>query len=226
MKKICSSSTTEEFIKDFILHTGNLFEKYGVDSCNQVTHLLAQAKHETKRFTAFRESLYYSSYTAQGLYDMAPTAINDGFTRKGLTFATDAAKLQYIEDNLLKNDAGYGEHSFGSNEYPANDYRGRGLLHLTHYSNYHACALAIGKPIDADPTLVQSDVSVIVETGLWFWKTNNLKTHAENAGLTEDEAVKKITKIINGGDKGLSERKQYKREITEAFIELYGSCSS
>ena len=226
MKKICPSSTTEEFIKGFILHTGNLFEKYDVNSCSQVTHLLAQAKHETKRFTAFRESLYYSSYTAQRLYDMAPTAINNGFIRKGLTFSTDAAKLQYIEDHLLKNDAGYGEHSFGSNEYPGNDYRGRGLLHLTHYSNYHACALAIGKPIDADPTLVQSDISVIVETGLWFWKTNNLKIHAENAALTEDEAVTKITKIINGGDKGLPERKQFKREITEAFIELYGNCSS
>lgn len=226
MKKICPSATTEEFINDFVLHTGNLFEKYGINSCAQVTHLLAQAKHETKHFTAFRESLYYSSYTAQGLYDMAPTAINNGFTRKGLTFPTNAAKLQYIEDHLLKNDAGYGQHSFGSNEYPNNDYRGRGLLHLTHYTNYHACALAIGKPIDVSPTLVQNDVAVIAETGLWFWKTNNLKIHAENTELTEEEAVKKITRIINGGDRGLTERKQFKREITEAFIELYGSCSA
>lgn len=122
---------------------------------------------------------------------MAPTAINNGFTRKGLTSLTGAAKLQYIEDHLLKNDAGYGQHCFGSNEYPDNDYRGRGLLHLTHYKNYHACALAIGKPIDENPTLVQDDVAVIAETGLWFWKTNNLKVHAENTELTE-EAVKKL----------------------------------
>jgi predicted chitinase len=226
MKKICPTTTTEEFINEFITHTGALFEKYEINSCTQVTHLLAQAKHETKRFTAFRESLYYSSYTAQSLYNMAPTAINNGFTRKGLTFPTQEAKLEYIEENLLRNDVGYGQHCFGSNEYPDNDYRGRGLLHLTHYTNYHDCSLAIGKPIDAEPTLVQSDVAVIVETGLWFWKTNRLKIHAENTTLTEDEAVKKITRIINGAEKGLDERKQFKREITEAFIEIYGSCSA
>jgi predicted chitinase len=226
MKKICPSATTEDFINKFILHTGSFFEKYEVNSCAQVTHLLAQAKHETKLFTAFRESLYYSSYTAQNLYNIAPTAINNGLTRKGLTFSTHAAKLQYIEDNLLRNDAGYGQHCFGSNEYPDNDYRGRGLLHLTHYTNYHACSLAIGKPIAAEPALVQSDVAVIVETGLWFWKTNKLKAHAENTALTEEEAVKKITRIINGGEKGLAERKQFKREITGVFIELYGNCSA
>ncbi|WP_254621646.1 glycoside hydrolase family 19 protein [Stutzerimonas stutzeri] len=226
MKKICPKSTTDDFIQGFILHTNRLFNKYGITSCAQATHLLAQAKHETKRFTAFRESLYYSSYTAQSLYNMAPTAINNGFTRKGLTFATHAEKLKYIEDHLLMNDAGYGQHCFGSNEYPENDYRGRGLLHLTHYSNYHLCALEIGRPIAAEPALVESDVAVIVETGLWFWKTNNLKTHAEDASLTEEDAVEKITRIINGGTKGLSERKQFKREITKAFIELYGDCSA
>ncbi|MHA3886356.1 glycoside hydrolase family 19 protein [Stutzerimonas degradans] len=226
MKKICPSSTTDDFIKSFILHTDRLFKKYEITSCDQVTHLLAQAKHETKRFTAFRESLYYSSYTAQDLYNMAPTAINNGFIRKSLNFATHAEKLKYIEDNLLKNDAGYGQHCFGSKEYPENDYRGRGLLHLTHYSNYQSCALAIGKPIAAEPTLVESDVAVIVETGLWFWKSNRLKTYAEDANLTEEDAVEKITRTINGGTKGLTERKQFKREITKAFIELYGNCST
>lgn len=224
MKRICSSTTAEDFIKDFVLHAGSLFEKYGINSCAQVTHLLAQAKHETKRFTAFRESLYYSSYTPQDLYDMATTAINDGFTRKGLVFSTHAAKLQYIESHLLKNDVGYGQHSFGNNEYPENDYRGRGLLHLTHYNNYRDCALAIGRAIDVEPKLVESDVSVIIETGLWFWKEKNLKTYAESTELTEEEAVRKITRLINGAYKGLAERKQFKREITEVFIELYGSC--
>ncbi|WP_413044060.1 glycoside hydrolase family 19 protein [Pseudomonas sp. YJ42] len=226
LRRICGNSAEDGFVRDFALHADGLFERYGVNSCAQITHLLAQAKHETKRFTAFRESLYYSSYSAQSLYNMAPTAINNGFSRNGLTFPNHAAKLQYIEDHLLKNDAGYGQHCFGSNEYPGNDYRGRGLLHLTHYANYHACALAIGKPIDAEPILVQSDTSVIIETGLWFWKTNNLKIYAESIDLTDDEAVEKITRVINGGAKGLAERIQFKREITDVFVELYGACSS
>lgn len=226
MREICPTNTAEDFIKDFVLHADNLFKKYGVNSCAQVTHLLAQAKHETKNFTAFRESLYYSRYTAQELYNMAPTAINNGFARKGITFLTNEEKLEYIRSNLLKNDAGYGQHCFGSNEYPNNDYRGRGLLHLTHYENYHACSLAIGKPIDAEPNLVQGDISVIIETGLWFWKTNNLKNYAESSDIAEEETVEKITRAINGGTNGLAERKKFKKDITTLFIRLYGNCTT
>lgn len=49
---------------------------------------------------------------------MAPTAIDKGFERKGMTFSSREEKIQWIQDNLIRNDAAYGEHAFGSNEQP------------------------------------------------------------------------------------------------------------
>ena len=225
MKRIVSSTTTDEFTHDFVSHANILFRKYKIDSCSQIIHLLAQGKHETQRFTAFRESLNYTrrSFTARSLYSMAPTAINTGFERKGLTLTTEE-KLVYIDENLLGNDSGYGKHSFGSNLFPENDYRGRGLLHLTHYANYHACAKATGLGIDANPTLVESNTNAIIETGLWFWKENKIHQIADKSGLTLAGKTRAITRVINPGLKGLDERLTFTTEISTIFSEIYGPC--
>lgn len=69
-------------------------------------------------------------FTARSLYDLSSTATNNGVLRKKLVF-TAAQKLQYIDDYLLSNDVGYGQHNCGNNDYSNKDCRGRGLLHLT-----------------------------------------------------------------------------------------------
>jgi hypothetical protein len=61
---------------------------------------------------------------------------------------------------------GTGRHSFGGSDYPGNDYRGRGMLHLTHCCNYSKPAKDIGKTIDTYPELVSGDISVMVGAGL------------------------------------------------------------
>lgn len=80
LNQICDSSVKKEFISALINASGTVFEKYGVNTCSQVKHLLSQAKKETGGFVSFRESLNYSrrTYTAQSLYNLAPTAINAG----------------------------------------------------------------------------------------------------------------------------------------------------
>jgi predicted chitinase len=229
LKKIAPNAR-DEFIDELIKCSAELFPKYGINSCDQVTHLLAQAKHETKRFTAFRESLKYTSYTGQTLYNMAPTAINNGFTRLGITFSSHANKIAWIQANLINNDAAYGRHSFGTNEYPNKDYRGRGLLHLTYFQTYKQCAAAIGVAIDAHPELVETDLRVIIETGLWFWRSRNIGAKADDPAYddpayTGDDPVKRVTYPINSGYKGLVERRQFKSEITTIFNSTFGGCA-
>ncbi|MFJ2364913.1 glycoside hydrolase family 19 protein [Pseudomonas sp. NPDC087697] len=227
MKRISAPSVTDGFVDDFISAANLIFSKYEVNSCSQIIHLLGQGKHETGRFKKFRESLRYSrqSYTPTSLYNMAPTAINSGFTRLGLNL-TQAEKIQYVDDHLIDNDPGYGRHSFGSTQYPQNDYRGRGLLHLTHYANYHSCAQAIGVAIDASPELVESDTKVIIETGLWFWKSNSIGPIADDSGLSMDQKIRAVTRVINPGLKGLVERVEFTKDIANIFEELYGACSA
>ncbi|MGL4930795.1 MAG: hypothetical protein ACRC4H_11875, partial [Plesiomonas sp.] len=123
MRKFAPSITSDALLNEFIVKWNAYSASYGINSCQQTINLLGQGKHETKKFTAFRESLAYKSYTAESLYSMAPTAINNGFTRKGLKLSHEE-KMDYIKIHLLNNDHEYGKHSFGSNKYPENDYRG------------------------------------------------------------------------------------------------------
>ncbi len=224
MRTIAGSGATDAFINEFCELYEALFIKYEMDTCNQIKHFMGQGKHESKRFTSFRESLYYSSYTAQSLYRMAPTVINQGFDRRGLTFATNEEKMTWITDNLLKNDAGYGKHAFGNNAYPDNDYRGRGWLHLTHYDAYRRYTAEVGDTIDAHPELVETDTRIILETGLWFWKGNNIGAIAD-AGPVTNERVTLVTKPINTGLKGLDERKTFTLAIATAFENEFGKCT-
>ncbi|MBZ6072444.1 glycoside hydrolase family 19 protein [Aeromonas schubertii] len=223
MRTFTPSSVSDSRLHDFIARWNEHAIDYGIDSCEQAINLLGQGKHETKRFTAFRESLVYRSYTAESLYSMAPTAINNGFARKGLSLSRDE-KMDYIRRHLLNNDAGYGEHAFGSNEFPGKDYRGRGLLHLTHAENYRLCALATGLNIYSNPELVESDMPSIVLSGFWFWKSNKLGVIADSSVSSLDK-VKKITKIINPGLKGLKERIEFTAEARELHVRLFGECN-
>lgn len=226
-KKIAFTNANQDQLKIIGNIAEALFNKYNVNSCRQVRHILGQGKVETKGYTAFRESLNYTSttYTAQSLYNLAPTAINNGFARKGITFNTMQEKLNYIQAHLIGNDPAYGEHSFGTNEHPGKDYRGRGLLHLTHYQTYQLCATELGIPIDSEPDLVQSDMKVALETGLWFWKKNNIGAIAESTSLTTEEIFTKVTKKINTGLASFNDRKIYTNEIKVELESRIGACS-
>lgn len=226
LKGIAYSTAQDGRIKEIAEQLNAFITMYEANTCSQIKHFLAQAKHETGGFTKFREPLNYVSYTGETLYAMAPTAINNGFNRKGITFSSREEKIQWIQDNLINNDAAYGEHAFGSAEHPGKDYRGRGLLHLTHYGAYERCGADIGVEIHKTPELVETESRVIVETGLWFWKSNKLKRIAEDRSITTDVAVERITKIINTGLKGLDERKRFMIEISQEFSKTYGGgCS-
>ncbi|WP_419865691.1 glycoside hydrolase family 19 protein, partial [Burkholderia latens] len=214
---------TANFAAEMVRASIELFPEYGVNSCRQMKHFLAQAKHETKRFTAFRESLNYQSYTGESLYRMAPTAIDNGFARKGMSFSSRTEKIAWIENNLIANDAAYGEHCFGAREQPGKDFRGRGLLHLTHYGTYKRCALETNFPIDDQPELVESNSRVIIETGLWFWSDRGIGVIADDSATIGDDGVKKVTYPINPGYKGLSERQEFKREISVIFNQDFSS---
>jgi predicted chitinase len=137
--------------------------------------------------------------------------------------------MNWIRDNLIGNDAGYGEHCFGSNLYPGKDYRGRGLLHLTHYDHYEKCARGTGLTVDSQPELVETNPRVIIETGLWFWRwkqSGAIQIIADDPSKTGNTSVKLITKLVTGSeDQGLTDRQRYKREISPIFNEMLGGCA-
>ena len=229
LRKICSPEVSEVFLDALVLASQNLFGKYKVDSCRQIIHLLAQGKQETTGFTAFRESLNYTrkSFTAESLYRLSPTVINNGFIRKGLGHYTREQKLQYIDKNLLGNDKAYGEHCYGVAKYPGNDYRGRGFIHLTHYETYEKCSKYIPFDIEKNPSLLETNYTAAIESALWFWniynKIGNI-ADSDNKDLSNDSIMRDITKIVNKGLDGYANRVSYKNNIKKIFFEMYGEC--
>jgi len=215
-----------------LLQLPNFMKKYEVNSCRDLVNILAQGKIETENFTKLRESLNYTKKTfkkPENIYRISPTAINLGFERRGMGKYTRQQKLNYIWSHLVDNDAAYGFHLYGNDKYPNRDYRGRGLLHLTHFTGYEDCAKGTGLDIVNNPNLLENNYSVAIETGIWFWKN---KKNGKIVSLTTGESIKidsdsittSITHLVNGGEMKLNERKIAKKEIARKFILKYGTC--
>ncbi|WP_150539453.1 glycoside hydrolase family 19 protein [Actinobacillus vicugnae] len=192
-------------------------------------HLLAQAKQETTRFLKFREVLNYTrkTYTAEKLYNLSPTIINQGFERRGMHYSK-SQKLEYIDKKLLGNDKAYGEHCYGGfGKYPNKDYRGRGLIHLTHYLTYNSFYEYSKFDVLAHPELLENNYLIAIESALWFWNVHNKIgkiSDLDTPTLTSENCMKNITRKVNKGLDGYYNRVFYKEQIKKIFFDMYGSC--
>ncbi len=94
-------------------------------------------------------------------------------------------------------------------------YRGRGIFQLTGKSNYREFSLFLGKnsmvqiEIVQHPDLVSKTKSVAIFSAMWYFKTRvSDKTNLNSA------SVERVTKLVNGGVNGLSDRKSiYSRAL-------------
>jgi len=78
-------------------------------------------------------------------------------------------------------------------------FRGRGLKQITFLDNYLACGRALGVDLISNPDLLLQDEYAARSAG-WFWKANNCNSFADSGDFVG------LTKRINGGDNGLSDR--------------------
>jgi predicted chitinase len=80
-------------------------------------------------------------------------------------------------------------------------YKGRGAIQITGRYNYKTCGKLIGFPLEEQPDLVNFP-SLGFRTAVWFWNSRRLNRLA--TGNRQDFV--QMTKIINGGTKGLEDR--------------------
>ena len=79
-------------------------------------------------------------------------------------------------------------------------YIGRGIIQLTGRNNYQLFADFIEQPIEeVCDYLLTTDGAT--QAACWFWKTNSLNNYLETQGID------KVSRVINGGDHGLLERR-------------------
>lgn len=124
--------------------------------------------------------------------------------------AHESGELRYVRE-IASGEAYEGRLDLGNTE-PGDGprFRGRGLLQITGRANYRACGDALGVDLLAQPDLLEQPVPAARSAG-WFWETRGLNEFADKG------AFLLITKRINGGTRGWSERWAYYETAREAL---------
>ncbi len=156
----------------------------------RTAHFFGQTSHETAGFSVFSENLNYSG---KGLLATFPHYFTTG------TVDAYARQPVKIASHVYANRMGNGNEASKEGYF----YRGRGALQTTGKANYSDFANYIGKPeIMTHPELVATDYAF--EAAMFFFKNKGLWGIADKG--VNANTILKITKIINGGTKGLAER--------------------
>jgi len=124
----------------------------------------------------------------------------------------ESGEFKYVKE-LASGQAYEGRKDLG-NTHPGDGvmFKGRGLIQITGRNNY----LILSKDIFGDqrlidhPELLEQPENAVL-SACWFWEKNGLNKLADN------DDIKSITKKINGGYNGLSDRVVY-YERTKKYI--------
>jgi len=159
-------------------------------SDSQTAHFFAQTSHETGEFRLFSENLNYS---ADGLLKIFPK-----YFKSNAAALSYARKPEKIANRVYANRMGNGDEASGDGW----KYRGRGALQLTGKANYIAFAEFVKDPeVVTNPDLVADKYAF--ESALFFFAKNKIWSKCLDVS---DESIKAVTKIINGGVNGLTDR--------------------
>jgi len=164
--------------------------KFEINTPLRLAHFLAQCGHESGGFKLTQENLNYSAAGLMGVFKKYfPTqALADAYARQP----------EKIANKVYGGRMGNGLEASGEGF----KFRGRGYIQLTGKDNYTAFDKSVEEEILVTPDLVATKYPLL--SAAWFFYKNGLQKIADE-GAT-DEVVTKITKRINGGVIGLSDR--------------------
>lgn len=120
--------------------------------------------------------------------------------------AHESGEFRYMEE-LADGSAYEGRADLG-NVLPGDGprFKGHGPIQITGRANHRACGAYLGLDLEANPLLLTRP-EYGTASAVWFWTQGNGRI---DLNLLADRGwFKAITKIINGGLTGLSDRRQY-----------------
>jgi len=176
-----------------------LLDDYEINTPQRVAAFIAQCAHESGNFVFIKENL---NYKAASLRKVFPKY-----------FPTDALAAEYankperIANRVYASRMGNGPEASGDGW----KYCGRGLIQLTGKDNYtfFAGSLGISEEEAAEYLATFEGAS---QSACWFWEQNNLNRFADA------NDVRGLTRAINGGYIGLSDREKH----TEHALHVQG----
>lgn len=164
-----------------------VLERAGITTPLRVAHFMAQLCHESGGFRALVENLYYRPETLMAVFKKRVPTIEQA---QALVNAGKDAIAEHIYGGRLGN----------VNPGDGARFIGRGFIMVTGRTNYELCGARIGQPLTERPELLEQPAIAALASAA-FWQMNNL-----NAAADADD-VNLVTRLINGGDNGLAERR-------------------
>lgn len=137
----------------------------------------------------------------------------------------ESGRLRYTEE--IASGAAYdtGKLAAALGNTPAKDgdgqrYKGRGFIQLTgttNYRNFNLCDFCTVDVLKHPEKVAQYPLNQVAS--MWFWERNGLNELADrdDGGKAGEDIVKNITKRINGGYNGLSDRLYLYRRFKKEF---------
>jgi putative chitinase len=184
-------------VPDSVIAQIPFVNQYKINTALRLSHFLAQCGHESANFRAVKESLNYS---AEGL----TKTFKKYFPT--LEVAKDYARQpEKIASKVYANRMGNGNEASKDGF----KYLGRGFIQLTGKANYIEFDKSVPEDIINNPELVATKYPLA--SAAWFWNKNGLNAIADK-GAT-DAVITSITKRVNGGTIGISDRIQHFNEF-------------
>lgn len=175
------------YIDQWFATLSMILPDYEITSLPRVSAFLAQTAHESGNYQFLKENLNYRAVTLRKVFPKY--------------FPTDAMANKYAQHPEMIANRVYGGRMGNGPDATGDGYRycGRGLIQLTGKTNYTNFAESIDTPL-ADIPEYLGTFEGAVQSACWFWEEHNLNKWADASDILA------ITKIINGGTIGLSER--------------------
>lgn len=167
--------------------------KFKIDTPLKLAHFLAQCGHESGGFKVVNENLNYS---ADGLKKIFPKYFPGNLSE---SYARNPEK---IAAKVYGGRMGNG----GEETKEGWKFRGRGFIQLTGKNNYTEFGKAINEDVISNPDLVATKFPLL--SAAWFFSKNCLHKCIDES----DATVTSVTKCVNGGTIGLSDRLKHFKE--------------
>lgn len=164
-----------------------VLKKNGINTPLRLAHFFAQLDHESGLIPV-AENLNYS---AQGLLK----TFRKYFSSQNA--ANYARNPERIANRVYANRMGNGNEMSGDGW----RYRGRGFIQITGKNNYASLSKDTSVDYVLKPDLLLNEADSIL-SALWYWRVNRLNR------FSDADDINGLTRAINGGLNGLSDRKR------------------
>lgn len=176
----------------------------GITDPNEIAMIMGQVSEETGRFSRIEENL---NYRAERMAQVWPSRFRNrpDFARKLAEAGPEAIANEIYGDRMGNTEPGDGW-----------KYRGRGYIQLTGKDNYKKIGDYLGIDLVGNPDLVNSSPEMAAKTAVAYWMTRG--SGIRSAAQRGD--VRQVTRLVNGGETGLSERRRHVAHYTKELPNL------